>query len=217
MHMHMCTYTHTHTQPPWMRVSAAIYSHHLQSRKILSAFSYESCFDRFLIELFSVFALVFVSLYLNMPPRLLFSSHCFCSLWWIICFTGRLFCVISPYSTSHLLSFHYRHLFDTVCLPRLWIKHTVILSASTHLSGGKRQKMVLFSTSSSYFYCCNRQHSESVYHRAYSQSKRIRFQTAGVYSAGTVHSYSRAQQSNRSCIWMTLSSLPKPQWQVATC
>lgn len=32
----------------------------------------------------------------------------------------------------------------------LWINHTVILSACSHLSG--RQKMVLFSTSSSYFY-----------------------------------------------------------------
>lgn len=46
-HVH---YTHSHTPLPWMRVSMAIYSLHLQSRTILSAFSYDSCFDRFLIE-----------------------------------------------------------------------------------------------------------------------------------------------------------------------
>lgn len=50
------THTHMHTPPPWM----AVYSLHLQSRKILSAFSFDSCFDRFLIEFSSVFVRVFV-------------------------------------------------------------------------------------------------------------------------------------------------------------
>ena len=109
---HTCTHTCTHHRHGWLFIPsicrAGRYCLPFHSTPVLIDFWLSS--PQCLCEC--------LSLYLNMPPRLLFSSHCFCSLWWIICFAGRLFCVISPYSTSHLLSFHYRHLFDTVCLPR---------------------------------------------------------------------------------------------------
>lgn len=52
------THMHKHTTLHWIGVSIAVYFFHLQSRKIPSAFSQGSCFDRFLIEFFSVFACV---------------------------------------------------------------------------------------------------------------------------------------------------------------
>lgn len=52
-------------------------------------------------------------------------------------------------------------------------------------------RMVIFSTSSSDFiFLLVQKAPQPLYHKGYFQSKRIRFQLAGVYSVGTVHLFS---------------------------
>lgn len=72
-----------------------------------------------------------------------------------------------------------------------------------------KEKVVLFSTSSSYFYWYKQQRSKSVYHWTFSESKRIRFQRTGVYSVGRLqymHTVCHSDQTVAAYEWLFLPS-----------
>lgn len=180
-HTHINTHTHstsTGWQLAWLFIPSICWAGRY------SAFSYHSCFDKCMIEFLSVF----VSVFLNMPPRLLFSSHCFCSLWWIICFTGCLFCVI--FSTALHICCHFitdTYLTLWACQDAVDKSHCCFVCFPTPEWKEEGGNWSYFSTSSRYFISFFRR--AGLFFRKHILSQRESgLKWAGVYTESTVHS-----------------------------